>query len=119
MGCSPKVYGVMSGESRHHYEALLAHKDLLAEHPRTGQMFLDAVQNMKPFFKKDVSYGWAFADNSRIGASLGRGLSDPAPAFKECIEIGRFHPEDHDWEDDDDDENVQYYEREHAAGAQD
>ncbi|KAG6893777.1 hypothetical protein C0992_008675, partial [Termitomyces sp. T32_za158] len=69
-GCSKREYNVV-GESS--YSILLAHKDMLAEHPRQGQ-FLEAVRRMKPYWTAKSSYHWASMKNgSRLDLPVVQG----------------------------------------------
>ncbi|KAG6900092.1 hypothetical protein C0993_002940 [Termitomyces sp. T159_Od127] len=65
IGCSKKVYNVIGEVS---YTSLLAHKDMLAEHPRCGK-YLDAIRRMKPYWAAKSSYDWAeMKDDNCLGA---------------------------------------------------
>ncbi|KAG6839907.1 hypothetical protein H0H87_012702 [Tephrocybe sp. NHM501043] len=88
-GCSPEVYNVINTSSAEDYKTLLAYSDLVSEHPRTKEPFIDAVYNLKPYFKKDVSYSWASAPESRIGAGLTRGLPNEFEV-KDKIYLGEY-----------------------------
>ncbi|KAG6917765.1 hypothetical protein DXG01_001170 [Tephrocybe rancida] len=68
-GCSSDVYNVVDDSAR--YKTLLANKNLLDEHPRRGEEYLNAAMQMKPEWKKDTSYNWLkVMDNSCIGAQV-------------------------------------------------
>ncbi|KAG6851883.1 hypothetical protein H0H87_011898 [Tephrocybe sp. NHM501043] len=94
-GCSPKVYNVIDTPSADHYNTLLAYNDLVSEHPRTKEHFVDAVHNLKPYFKKDVSYSWASARDSRIGAGLTRGLPNELKV-EDKIYLGGYQEDEED-----------------------
>ncbi|KAG6851705.1 hypothetical protein H0H87_012706 [Tephrocybe sp. NHM501043] len=94
-GCSPKVYNVIDTSSAEHYKTLLAYSDLVSEHPRTKEPFIEAVYNLKPYFKKDVSYSWASAPDSRIGASLTRGLPNKFEV-EDNIDLGDSREDEED-----------------------
>ncbi|KAG6894935.1 hypothetical protein C0992_003901 [Termitomyces sp. T32_za158] len=48
--------------------SLLAHKDMLAEHPRED-VYLEAIMKMKPYWKAGPSYDWAeVKKGSRLSA---------------------------------------------------
>ncbi|KAG6876425.1 hypothetical protein C0993_003224 [Termitomyces sp. T159_Od127] len=67
MGCSKKVYNVIGEVS---YSSLLAHKNMLTEHPRCGK-YLDAIRHMKPYWKAKLSYDWVgIKDGNRLGANV-------------------------------------------------
>jgi hypothetical protein len=58
-GCSDTVYRVISRSDRNVYKLLLAHRDLLDEHPRTDDKSLHAVRKMKPFWSAGAGcYHW-------------------------------------------------------------
>ncbi|KAG6852305.1 hypothetical protein H0H87_010347 [Tephrocybe sp. NHM501043] len=94
-GCLPKVYNVIDTSSADHYKTLLAYSDLVSEHPRQHEPFIEAVYNLKPYFKKDVSYGWASALNSRIGAGLTRGLPNKFEV-EDNIDLGDYKEDEED-----------------------
>jgi hypothetical protein len=60
-GCSSKVYKVIGSDpsEKAKFAFLLAHRDFLAEHPRTTKMSIKAVRRMKPFWAAgEDCYHW-------------------------------------------------------------
>ncbi|KAG6808805.1 hypothetical protein H0H92_002835 [Tricholoma furcatifolium] len=55
-GCSSLVYNVISSTSDDSYKMLLAYTGLLSEHPRQDDKYVKAVIQMKPYFRRGVSY---------------------------------------------------------------
>ncbi|KAH0585672.1 hypothetical protein H2248_008884 [Termitomyces sp. 'cryptogamus'] len=69
-GCSSRVYNVLGDEDNCHYSNILAHKDMLAEHPRSEDR-VEAVRRMKPYWVAPSSYHWAKMNKeSRLGAEV-------------------------------------------------
>ncbi|KNZ81353.1 hypothetical protein J132_01267 [Termitomyces sp. J132] len=69
-GCSSLVYNVIGDEDKSHYSNILAHKDMLAEHPRSEDRD-EAVRRMKPYWVAPSSYHWAKMNKeSRLGAEV-------------------------------------------------
>ncbi|KAG5347291.1 hypothetical protein C0989_012415, partial [Termitomyces sp. Mn162] len=64
------VYNVIGDEDKSHYSNILAHKDMLAEHPRSEDR-VEAVRRMKPYWVAPSSYHWAKMNKvSRLGAEV-------------------------------------------------
>ncbi|KAG6858150.1 hypothetical protein C0995_002249 [Termitomyces sp. Mi166 len=105
-GCSKRVYNVIGEVS---YSTLLAHKDILAEHPRDGG-YLDAIRRMKPYWVTDSSYHWATMRNeSRLGASVVP--YDEGEANDSDVEM-YYDSEDEDEDEEDENEEVKVNEYE-------
>ncbi|KAH0578109.1 hypothetical protein H2248_012606 [Termitomyces sp. 'cryptogamus'] len=69
-GCSSRVYNVIGDEDKSHYSDILAHKDMLAEHPRSEDR-VEAVRRMKPYWVAPSSYHWAKMNKeSRLSAEV-------------------------------------------------
>ncbi|KNZ76551.1 hypothetical protein J132_09833 [Termitomyces sp. J132] len=69
-GCSSRVYNVIGDEDKSHYSNILAHKDMLAEHPRSEDR-VEAVRRMKPYWVAPSLYHWAEMNKeSRLGAKI-------------------------------------------------
>ncbi|KAH0585669.1 hypothetical protein H2248_012631 [Termitomyces sp. 'cryptogamus'] len=69
-GCSSRVYNVIGDEDKSHYSDILAHKDMLAEHPRSEDR-VEAVRQMKPYWVAPSSYHWAKMNKeSCLGAEV-------------------------------------------------
>ncbi|KAG6915651.1 hypothetical protein DXG01_010615 [Tephrocybe rancida] len=119
-GCSNKVYQVIDS-SGNTYKSLLAHKDLLAEHPRKDHDNLKAVMQMKPYWKESVSYDWAtMSAESRLGAPVQKDdqmVVDEAVDKKAADEAAEpehvfVSPTQVDYDEDDDDEGQEEEEEE-------
>ncbi|KAG6883319.1 hypothetical protein C0992_009084, partial [Termitomyces sp. T32_za158] len=95
---------------------LLAHKDMLAEHPREDG-YLEAIMKMKPYWKAGPSYDWAeMKKGSRLGADTikhskhvekldfgNRYIVDDSENRPEGVSVNEYH--DDDAMDIDEDEN--------------
>ncbi|KAG6884706.1 hypothetical protein C0992_005894, partial [Termitomyces sp. T32_za158] len=96
-GSSKRVYNVVGEGS---YSSLLAHTDMLAEHPRPGK-YLDASRCMKPYWMANSSYHWGrMMNGSRLGApdhDAEDVVSDGAGDYDEVYEgvtVHEYSPED-------------------------
>lgn len=76
-GCSSTVYKVIEKDEDHVYAKMLASRDILSEHPRQNKDFLNAVEDMRPYWKPE-SFTWLerFADERPNDNAGVPGLAD-------------------------------------------